>query len=60
MAEDGNNPAVPEHQYGPTTDAADECPYGHKGWIFLRYGKERVCARCGVRLVNMPGRQLGG
>jgi hypothetical protein len=57
MAEDGNSQLVSAPQ-PPAADAAPECPYGHKGWVFKRYS-ELVCGRCGTRIVKFPGVALG-
>lgn len=60
MAEDGNNPAAPEFgDAGGATDDADECPYGHKGWVFQDQSGRKKCARCGVRIIKFPGVALG-
>jgi hypothetical protein len=41
---------------GGIGDDTPMCPYGHgTSWVYIRYGKEYVCAKCGVRIVNFPG-----
>jgi len=58
MAEDGHSPDASEIGYGEAPAMPEQCVYGHKGWLFLRYGREIVCGRCGVRMVNVPGRRI--
>lgn len=53
MSDHGGETATTD---GGTGSQAPSCPYGHgTRWVFVRYGKEYVCGKCGARIVDFPG-----